>query len=609
MHAIGIACAGLILAAGGAEAATEMPSPRLGLAYLLDADARLDLAAARAADAAGGFHALPADEALNLGFTDVAVWLRAETGTLPADGAPWYLELTYAPLDELRAYVLRDGRLLAEYAVGETMAMARPIPHRYPVLPLPAGGPVTVYLRVHSEGAVQLPLRLLPADAFAAEAATDNAFYAGYFAALGTMLLYNGFLWLAIRDRSYLHYVGYLAAFGALQFHVNGYMALFWPTGAASFGNPLLLLLLALTEAVGTLFVLRFLDTGSLLPRLHRFLRGTVWACVAAGLLGLLLPYSLVLKMLLALAAVILVALPTAIVSALRAGRREARFLVLAITALAPGCATIVLRTFGLLPNNFITEHLMELSTALEMVLLSFALADRINSLQADQRRAEQALQRSAREHSERLVRSLEAERRRVAGELHDSIGQNLLVIGNQLNRLRTKAAVPALDDALGEAAGLARETVQEVRAIAHRLYPQQLARLGLKDALAANLKQAFAPSSIALHLDLPETLPSLSPEASAHLFLIAQEAASNTLRHSGARNCWIELTADARGLRLSVIDDGSGGAVDRARNGDGMGLSGQHERARLLGAEFAIAERAGGGTRLELLLPLGDRT
>lgn len=596
--------AALLLLLSMPELVLANGAPTLRLSVLADQSGAMDLASVRQAAAEGHFQTLSPDRPANLGLTSATIWVLAEIDGATIDQAPWFLELSYASLDRVAAFVFADGRRQAAYRLGENAIADRPVAHRYPLVPLPSmGGRVEVYLSVRSQGSVLLPLKLLSGESLRRGSHASDVFYGAYFAALATMLLYNGFVWLAVRHRSYLYYVSYLASFGALLFHMNGYTFL-WLPPVGLIANPLMLALLSLVEGLGMLFVMSFLDTRVLLPRLHRVATVVTALCLGAGVLGPFIPYALGFKLLLLLAAAVLIILPTMIGMALRAGQRTARFLVLSFLALAPGCLAQLLLSLGLLPETFVTEHLMEISTGLEMMLLSFALADRINVLQAEQRRVEQKLQQSARQHAEQLVRTLEEERRRVAGELHDSIGQNLLVIGNQLGRVRGNAAAAAFDRQLGEVADLARDTVQDVRAIAHRLYPQQLKRLGLRDALEATLTQAFAASETALHLSLPDKLPPVSAETGVHVFHIVQEAASNVLRHAAAANCWIDMAVEANLLSLSVADDGRGIALSTSAGG-GIGLVGQRERAMILGGELAIAGRPEGGTMLRLTLPL----
>lgn len=590
--------------------AAQAMDPSLRLSLFIDEGGALTLPAVRQLAEDGRFRAMTGGKPANLGLTSDSIWVLAEIDGLTKRGVAWYLELAYANLDQVDAFVVVSGTQHAAYRLGEDALAERPVAHRYPLLPLPDGvDSMRVFLRIQSQGSVLLPLKLLSASELQARNRLSDLFYAGYFVSLATMLIYNGFIWLAVRHRSYLYYVAYLAVFGAMQFHMNGYSFQLLPPFIGFLANPLLLLLLSIVEALGMLFVMSFLDTRRILPRLHSIAVVVTILCLTTGLAGLVLPYAYVLRALLALAVVVLILLATIVARALYDRRRMARFLALAFGALAPGCAVQVLLNLGALSETFLTGHLLEVSTVLEMLLLSFALADRINVVQAEQRRAERALQRSAREHAERMVQSLEAERRRVAGELHDSIGQNLLVIGNQLGRLRARTDAQALRRPLGEVAELAHDTVQEIRAIAHRLYPQQIARLGLRDALEATLTQAFEGSRTALHLSLPDRLPSMPAETAAHLFHIAQEAASNVLRHAEADNCWIELGHDEGQLRLRIADDGKGIEADRAEATDtgGLGLVGQRERAMILGGELAIAKRPGGGTLLILSLPLEE--
>jgi signal transduction histidine kinase len=237
---------------------------------------------------------------------------------------------------------------------------------------------------------------------------------------------------------------------------------------------------------------------------------------------------------------------------------------------------------FRVVPASFLTEHAITAGSAAEALLLSFALADRINH-------ARDTLSR-------RLIEAQDGERRRIAGELHDGLGQGLLVLTNQLKRL-------AKDDPTTEpAAAQAGDLVAEVRGIAHELHPHRLDRLGLSAAARSSVDETLGGAGIEVEHAIDDVDRRLPPAAALHLYRILQEALANVVKHSGARRARVVLTCDVGTVRLRVEDDGRG--MDELPAG-GLGLAGMRERARLLGGRVAVRARAGQGVTVDVELPV----
>ncbi|MDO8187288.1 histidine kinase [Conexibacter sp. JD483] len=206
-----------------------------------------------------------------------------------------------------------------------------------------------------------------------------------------------------------------------------------------------------------------------------------------------------------------------------------------------------------------------------------------------------------------RSLTAQEAERLRVARELHDGIGQSLTALMLQIDRV-AKHAPPPLDDELTEAREATRALMGEVRDVALRLRPEALDDLGLEEALAALCDRVGAQGGIAVRLTVAPALPPLSEQAELVIYRVAQEALTNTLRHAGARSAELTLgparTGDtgAGALALTARDDGRG----LGASAPGAGIQGMHERALLLGGSCSLTAVAadGGGTEVRLLLP-----
>jgi two-component system, NarL family, sensor histidine kinase UhpB len=208
-------------------------------------------------------------------------------------------------------------------------------------------------------------------------------------------------------------------------------------------------------------------------------------------------------------------------------------------------------------------------------------------------------LEQERRQSARRSLTAQEGERRRVAQELHDEIGQSLTALVLQLDRLY-RAAPASLSDEHAEARETARETLQEVRRIAQRLRPEALDELGLSTALAALAERVSEQGRLRVFRRLDRALPPLDPAAELVIYRIAQESLTNVLRHADASRAVLTLRADAEGVTLQVGDDGRG--VDGTQAG--AGVQGMRERALLVDAALSIGTSPLGGTEVRLEVP-----
>jgi len=209
---------------------------------------------------------------------------------------------------------------------------------------------------------------------------------------------------------------------------------------------------------------------------------------------------------------------------------------------------------------------------------------------------------------SRRLIGSQEAERKRIAAELHDSLGQDLLVIKNHaLLGIAIDGEKEKVLERLNEISATASLALDEVREISRALRPYQLDRLGLKKALESICKRAADSSPIKFLVDIDAIDRLFSKEDEINLFRVVQESVNNILKHSEATEASIVITRESHRILVIVEDNGKGfdsvmlTSADRA----GFGLVGIAERARILGAKFTTHATAGLGTRLTLEIPL----
>lgn len=205
---------------------------------------------------------------------------------------------------------------------------------------------------------------------------------------------------------------------------------------------------------------------------------------------------------------------------------------------------------------------------------------------------------------SRQLIESQETERKRIAGELHDSIGQNLLIIKNRaLLGLTENAPQSASVEQLNEISSAATQTIEEVRAIAGNLRPYKLDRLGLTKALASIVDQARNSSEIHFTSEIDQVNGLFSKEAEINLFRIVQESLNNILKHSKATEVSVVVKRDDQSVHLEIHDNGVGfdAALMESSAQRGFGLAGIGERVRIIGGKYSLRSSPGQGTTISI--------
>jgi signal transduction histidine kinase len=227
------------------------------------------------------------------------------------------------------------------------------------------------------------------------------------------------------------------------------------------------------------------------------------------------------------------------------------------------------------------------------------------------QRARRRAAEASAYELAGRLIGVQEKERRAIAGQLHDGLGQDLLVIAGQAQlSLSQPENPPVTVNRLNEIAQTARQAIQQARRMAHDLRPGLLDELGLTKAIRASAEKAGQAAGLSIDVTLTEVDGLLPAEFEVNLFRIVQETMNNLLKHAGASQAKITLTREGAHLCLVVEDDGRGFDASRlpslAPDQGGLGLREITERARMMRGRAVIQSRPGQGTRLTVEVPLG---
>lgn len=353
---------------------------------LRDPEAGLDLTAALASP---DWQPLGARSPV-FGFADGAFWFRTRIVRAGNEEARWVYVVPYALLDRLTLHVVRaDGRVEVRESGDRTRFDTRDLKHRHFnfLIDLAPGERVDLVLRVHTDSSVQVPQELLTRAAFLERNHESQLGIGVYYGILLALLLVNLTLWLVLREATYGWYVAYVASFGLVQMNLNGLsFEYLWP-GLPTLANLAMPLSMALGLMTMSLFTRTFLDLPRNRPRLDRVFSVFIQAQAVMLVAATLLPYRVAIMIETGSVFLIVPLILYAAVSLWRSGFRPAGWFLLAWTVLLFGTVAYALVSFGVLPKWFITEYGIQIGSALELTLLSFALSFRLRALEQEKQR------------------------------------------------------------------------------------------------------------------------------------------------------------------------------------------------------------------------------
>lgn len=409
--------------------------------YLEDPQGDMDLTAVRAAN--DQFQPLGQANEPNLGYSASAFWLHTElqqTGDLTETRM---LEISFPTLDHVEVFLTHtsDGQLLYHAKTGDQQPFnERPYRHRNFVFPLqlPANETLQLYLRIQSDGSLTMPAYLWSPTAFLQYSRDTYIIFTLYFGILSALFAYNLLLFFSLRDRTYLYYVLFVGAMAVGQGGWNGFFfEYFWPH-SPDWGNVAAVAGFDAAGMFGAIFSRTFLSTHKQVPWLDR----AIVACaIIFGLLLITLPVvpyqwnaigtSMTGVMFASLAVI-------GGVLRLWQGFRSARYFLLAWSLLLFGAAALGARNLGLVPTNFFTLYAMQIGSALEALLLSFALAERINDMRLQKEQAENEAVQTRQKLVDTLAKTEQWLEQQVAERTRKLVDLNnqLLLRQKQLNKL-----------------------------------------------------------------------------------------------------------------------------------------------------------------------------
>ncbi|MDP1675293.1 MAG: two-component regulator propeller domain-containing protein [Bacteroidota bacterium] len=207
---------------------------------------------------------------------------------------------------------------------------------------------------------------------------------------------------------------------------------------------------------------------------------------------------------------------------------------------------------------------------------------------------------------SKQLMEVYEIERKRIASELHDGLGQNLLIIANRAKMGLKKEEMPSMQKEFEIISSSALESINDVRKISYNLHPLQIDEVGITTAIESMLKRIATLIDNKLSFTIENIDGILSEEKRIHFYRIIQETLNNAIKHSSAETIEVIVVKEEGSIRAVIKDDGKG--FDSKIKGEGYGMRSLNERIKILGGKFTIESSPGGGTVIKIIIPINTK-
>ncbi|NTV13496.1 MAG: response regulator [Desulfobulbaceae bacterium] len=378
------------------------------LDFLEDPSRDLTFLQASSQDFAGEYRPSTSNKP-NFGFTSSVYWARLQLKGDMGSSDTWLLQIAYPLLDSIELFLPQpDGTYDAKKAGDLRPFKEREINNRYFIFNLPphlsSSGPI--YLRVQTDSTMTFPLTILSKSAFEKKDHDDQISLGLYYGFILVMILYSAMMLISLRDITYFYYLFFIISFGSYQMIMNGSAyEYFWPNHVwwNNYSMPVAVAFAAMGVGLFTRSFLTLADYSPWLDKILILLAGLCLVAVGCDLAG---HYSLAIQAASLLAIIIMFTSMLSGVICLQKHYQPARWFLIAWSMFFLGVVLNALRGFGILPANFLTLSAPQYGSSMTVILLAFALADRVGRIKNEAEKAQEQYQAIFENAKEGIFRS-----------------------------------------------------------------------------------------------------------------------------------------------------------------------------------------------------------
>ena len=584
----------------------------------------------------------------NQGYSDSNYWFHLPIYYVQQDtekpDKQWILEIDYPLLESLDVYIKRQDQSIEHIQLGTRVAFAeRPLQYKNFLIPvdIQPGETFDIYMKLHTSSSVRMLATLHSSTGLLEDKILTMTGYGLFFGTMIAMICYNFFIYLSLKEKSYLLYIGYIISFTFLQIAISGYgFQYLWPE-TPWFNTHAITFLMLVCSFLALRFCLAFLSLAKNAPKITRTINFASVGCLSALALTLILPYALMIKYSIATTLLTNVFIIFAGIWALKNGNYTARFFLLAWACLLIGVSIQALMVIHIVPDNVFTANASAIGVSFEVILLSLALGDRINQNQKDNQHLEQVSQQRMQQAHEELRKSLskEEQNNRLKDQFLATISHELRTpmngVEGALELLNPEKFNKKQLNYIEAAKHSARDMTELIEAIL-RFSEIQSGALTIKPS-PFELRSVFHPAALKFrkdchnkglefHWHIDKELPNYILADQEQLLLIINQLTDNAIKFTSKGyvtvNIWQDEFEGNPELVFSVSDTGEGiptdqldnifhgfhqldGRDNRRHTGLGIGLAICHQLSLIMNGRLHVESVVNKGTNISLHLPL----
>ncbi len=567
----------------------------------------------------------------NFAFSDSAYWLRITLSSEMQKPKTWWFEVAFALQDYIDYYLLHKGKIISEIHTGDRVDFnTRPVSYHnflfeFDISP---GDTRRIYLRFQSHDGLHEPSPIILWDqqSFALANGINGLGIGLYYGIMLAMAIYNLFIFLSVRDRVYLYYVIYIIGFCIwIAFYYGYTFQYFWPN-YPDWNNQGAMVSSSFWAIFMTQFIRSFLNTKQLVPWFDILSKITIGGLIFNIIFSFTGDYATGTKIIIGLGVPMCLATFIAGFVCLRAGFRPARYFLLAWSTLILSLLIFVLRITGMLPTTFIIEKSIQIGSAIEVILLSLGLADRINVLKNEKHRAQQEAIRA-------FESNLKLKNNFITSINHElRTPMNAIIGGLELAKNHTQGALKTPLDIIQQGASdmlkLVKDILTHTEIQSDRLSIQSdhIVIQSLLKSLYETHQHLAEGKGLQLDWQADPALPEWICTDKVKLFVILSKLLDNAIKYTKTGHVIFNIKCDQSVLPWQLIcvvkDTGIGIAREnqqpifesftqsesgfqRRYGGLGIGLSICKKLTQALGGELGLESILGQGSTFTVAVPI----
>ena len=550
-------------------------------------------------------------EYLNIGITYTDYWVKFTLKNTEKYDLKLRLTLESGVNDSLFLYKVINQKVFETILLGENMPFSvSKIKHRMPVfeINLFSNQQTDFYLKSKGDGQPKnLTAKILNNENYY-QWVTDKLFFLGMiYGIMFLILLFNFSFYLVTREKIYLIF-SLQVAFSVLAIaYFDGFVYEYIFPDGGYWLNQTISTAFCCTFLFSNRFTQDFFSLKTLVPWAYQTFRYTNYLIIFIFIFSFVHPlgFNTFIVSMTALTSLVALLLFISILNAKRRGFSSYIFGLVATACLIIFGSIFQLLIIGLIPDIFITHYSMQLAVATQSVFLGLAVNDKFRVIREENIYYQVKLVEALNQYSQNLITNIETERQRLAVDIHDGLGQNLLVIRNKiLMALKKKSTISTLEETLESLLEVTTEALDDTRAMSHNLRPPILNTMGLTVAIQSLVEKMRVSSALKINLDMKDSIDGLiQKELEINVYRILQESFNNAFKHSKAIKIEIFIEKIANELLINFRDNGKG--FDQGKIQMGQGLLGIKERVSLMRGTFLIQSENKKGTKIMIKIPV----